>query len=143
MAVVEVTPFLMKDVVLTLTPAAPGTEGSFQKHVSQVEFVPSASQVDWKGLSPSAVFTFPTAATWTCNLSYAQDWSSPDSLSRFLYDHEGETVAATFEPTSGVGTSWAADLIIVPGSIGGTVDSVAVGTVALGVQGKPVPTAIP
>lgn len=143
MAVVDLAPFVLKDVIFKLTPAAPGVESEFQKHVSQVEFVPSPSVVTWKGLSPSAVYTFPTQATWQCNVSYAQDWNGTESLSRFLFDHEGETIPCVFEPVNGSGTSWAADIVIVPGSIGGTVDAVGVGTVALGVQGRPVPTAIP
>lgn len=143
MPVVDVVPFVLKDVIFKLTPVAPGVESEFQKHVSQVEFVPSPSTVNFKGLSPDAVFTFPTQATWVCNVSYAQDWSTPESLSRFLFDNEGKTIPCTFEPVNGIGTRWAADLVIVPGSIGGTVDAVGIGTVALGVQGRPVPSPIP
>lgn len=139
--VIEVQPVVLTDVIFKL--GAAGSENEYQKHVSQVEFVPTASTVVWKGLSPSAVFTFPTKATWVVNVSYAQDWDTTDSLSRYLFDHEGETIPAIFEPVNGVGTSWAAEVVVVPGSIGGTIDTVGVGTVALGVNGRPVPTPIP
>lgn len=130
--VIEVVPIVLKDVLLQL-----GPDGEYQKHVSGVEFVPTASAVNWKGLSPSAVFSDIGAATWVCNLSFAQDWVTPDSLSRYLFEHEGETVDAVFEPKLG-GPGFTAKLVVTPGSIGGAVDSVAVSTVGLGVSGRPV-----
>ena len=131
MTQIPVEPIILKDVVLTL-----GTD-TYEKHVSQVEFTPAASIVNWKGLSPASVFAFPTAAVWSCTLAYAQDWKTTDSLSRYLYDNEGEQVAASFKPVSGSGGTWSADLLIIPGAIGGTVDQVAVATVTLGVLGRP------
>lgn len=124
----------LKDVVLSFgtDPTAP----DFARHVSQVEFTPSTSQVSWQGMSPDATVTDVTSATWVCALAYAQDWDSVESLSQYLYDNEGETVAATFEPKRG-GRAWTADLVIVPGSIGGTVGAIAVGSVTLGVKGRP------
>lgn len=130
MADVALAPILLTDVLLTL-----GTN-DYEGSVSSVEFVPSSNIVTWKGMTPSASYSFPTTATWQCNLSYAQDWETTNSLSRYLFDHEGETVTATFEPKNG-GAGFTATLIIVPGSIGGAVDAVAVAQVSLGVQGKP------
>lgn len=131
MVQIAVNPFLMKDCLLTVATS------DYAKHVSAVEFVPTASPVTWKGLTPTSVFTFGTNATWVCNLSYAQDWETTDSLSRYLYDHEGEEIEVVFEPVTD-GSSITATLIIQPGSIGGAVDSVAVSSVSLGVKGKPV-----
>lgn len=131
MANVTLAPILLSDVKLTL-----GTD-DYQGSVSAVEFVPSTNIVTWKGMTPGASYSFPTTATWQANLTYAQDWATDNSLSRYLFDHEGETVEATFEPKNG-GPSFEATLIIVPGSIGGQIDTVAVAQVSLGVQGKPV-----
>jgi len=130
MAQIAVNPFMMRDCVLTVA------ADSYEKHVSAVEFVPSGSVVNWKGLTPDAVFSYGTNATWVCNLSYAQDWATADSLSRYLFENEGDEIAVTFEPVAG-GPGVSATLIITPGSIGGAVDSVAVSTVSLGVKGKP------
>lgn len=135
MAQVTVSPIILRDVLLSFT-TGESTTAEFEKHVSQVQFDPTSSVVNWKGLNPEAVFSFGTASTWTCTLAYAQDWETADSLSQYLYDHEGEEIPVTFEPKSG-GAGWTATLIIAPGSIGGTVDSVAVATVTLGVKGKP------
>ncbi|WP_349902606.1 hypothetical protein [Parafrigoribacterium humi] len=135
MAQIAVNPFLMKDCLLTVAAS------DYAKHVSAVEFVPTSSVATWKGLTPDSVFSFGSNATWVCNLTYAQDWSTADSLSRYLYDHEGEEIEVVFEPVAG-GPSVTATLIITPGSIGGAVDSVAVSTVGLGVKGKPVLEAV-
>ena len=124
-------PFTLKDVLLNI-----GAD-SYEKQVSSVEFVPTASVTTWKGLNPTAVFTDVSTATWVANLSFAQDWETPNSLSRVLYDSEGQTKAVSFKPKSGTGPTWNAVLVITPGSIGGAVDSTAVATVSLGVQGRP------
>jgi hypothetical protein len=130
MTVIGIQPFVMKDCTLKID------SDNYEANVSQVEFVPSTSQVTWKGLTPTAVFTDSGAPTWVCTLAYAQDWESTDSLSQYLMDHANEKVTAVFEPKVG-GASFTADVIIAPGNIGGTVDGVAVGTVTLGVDGAP------
>lgn len=131
MAAVAVSPIILTDVLFQVE------SDEYQAHVSSVEFVPSSSPVTWKGLTPSAVFSFGTTATWTCNLTFAQDWATANSLSRYLFTNEGEEIDVTFEPVSG-GPGFTATLIVTPGSIGGSVDSVAVSTVTLAVKGKPV-----
>lgn len=130
MATIAVDPFLMGDCTLTVE------LDNYEAHVSQVEFAPTSNTVTWKGLTPSSVFSFGSAATWLCNLTYAQDWSTPASLSRYLFEHEGEEIDVVFEPKAG-GPSVSATLIVSPGSIGGQVDAVATSQVALGVKGKP------
>ncbi len=131
MAAINVAPFVLKDVLLTV-----GTD-SYEAHVSQVEFTPSASTQTWQGLTPASVHTDMSTATWTCTLAYAQDWETANSLSRYLYDNEGQTKSVVFRPKSGTGPSFEADIIITPGAIGGTVNSFATATVTLGVKGKP------
>ncbi len=131
MAVIAVNPFVMKDVTLLIA------ADNYESNVSAVEFVPSASSVNWKGLTPTSTFSDVGTATWVCNLSFAQDWASATSLSRYLFEHEGAAVACEFSPIAG-GPAFGGTLVITPGSIGGAVDSVAVATVSLGVQGRPV-----
>tara|TARA_R100000365_G_C2732152_1_gene62218 strand:- start:146 stop:565 length:420 start_codon:yes stop_codon:yes gene_type:complete len=131
MAQINVAPIILRDVLLRFSYGEGPTTSDFEKHVSQVELTPSASTVTWKGLTPTAVFTDTGFATWTCSLSFAQDWETTDSLSQFLYDHEGEKLDVLFEPVSG-GAGWESTITISPGAIGGSVDSVAVATVTLG-----------
>jgi hypothetical protein len=136
MAPVAVLPFVLKDATFLV-----GAD-NYEAHVSQVELTPSVSQLTWQGLTPSASFSDVSSPSWAATLSYAQDWTTPNSLSQYLQAHAGETIAATFTTNPGAG-SWAVDLIIAPGAVGGTVNAYAVATVTLGVSGEPVFTAVP
>lgn len=133
MAVIAVSPFVMKSVTLKV-----GAD-NYEAHVSQVEFTPSASQVNWKGLTPASTFSDVTTATWTCTLTYAQDWATVNSLSLYLHANEGASVVAEFVPVAGTAPKpkITATLLITPGAIGGTVDQYATASVTLGVSGKP------
>jgi len=140
MAVIEVRPFIMRNAIITF--GEPGDD--FAKAVSSAVLTPSTGSSEFKGLKPSAVFTFPQATLYTLDLSYAQDWASEVSLSRYLWDHKGEQVPFTVNPddqagvTPAVGsTSWSGTVALTSGGIGGDVDSVAVTTVSLGVIGEP------
>lgn len=130
MAQIAVQPIYLKDCVLSVA----GSD--FEKALSSVTFTPSVTTATFKGLEPTAVFTNVGSSTWMVDLAYAQDWDSAGSLSAYLYANEGAEVTLTFEPVSG-GSSWSADVIIVPGAVGGAVDSYAVATVSLPVQGRP------
>lgn len=131
MAQIAVNPLVLKDVVLSF-----GTD-SYEKHVSGVTFTPSSDTITWQGLTPDSKSTDVTAADWTCQLDYVQDWETEDSLSRFLFENEGEEIAATFKPRSGSGPSFTANLIVTPGAIGGVVNAYATTSVTLG-SDKPV-----
>lgn len=130
MADIAVQPFIMRDCLFQVE------SDNYEAHVSQVEFVPSSSTVRFKGLTPAANFPFGTVAEWVATLAYAQDWATEDSLSRYLHENEGATIDVEFTPVNG-GPNVTATLTVTPGSIGGTVDAVAVATVSLG-STKPV-----
>lgn len=133
MAVLTPKPLVLKDVELTI---GSGTADDFRKYVSSVAFTPSSSSITWTGLGLNT-HTDVATATWTCDLTFVQDWESADSLSRYLYDNEGETVPVTFRPKSGVGPSFTANISVTPGAIGGSVNAYAEATVSLG-SDKPV-----
>lgn len=132
MAQIAVNPLFMKDVVFEV-----GTD-SYEKHVSSVVITPATSPATWKGLNPEATFTNVGAATWTVDISFAQDWETANSLALYLFNNQGETKTVTFKPQSGSGPSVDIDVIIVAGSIGGSIDSFAETTVSLPGQGQPV-----
>lgn len=141
--IVPVSPFILKNAIVAF--GTPGSDNDFAKAVSSATLTPSGGVTPFKGLKPDAVFTFPQSVTWTLDLEFAQDWSADDSLSRYLFDHQGETITATLnadDRTTGT-TSWALNVAIVPGAVGGPVDSVATATVSLGVVGAPIPTTTP
>ncbi|WP_024357801.1 hypothetical protein [Leucobacter chironomi] len=131
MTQIAVNPFQLTDCLFTVE------SDNYEAHVSKVEFVPTSTSAQFKGMTPSAAYTFAGTPTWVCNLTFAQDWNTPDSLSRYLFEHTGESIDVTFEPQKG-GPAITATLTAQPGSIGGDVDAVATSSVALGVVGKPV-----
>lgn len=131
MAVIAVSPFILRDCTFAVA------ADNYEAHVSKVEFVPSSSIVTWKGLTSTSVFSKTSSATWVCNLDYAQDWATADALSRYLFENEGDEIVVVFTPVSGSGDTITATIQIAPGTIGGAVDTVGVGSVSLGVNGKP------
>lgn len=132
MAQITPTPLMMKDCLFQLEAAG----DTYEKAITAVKFTPSASPVTLTAVAPGATYSDTPLATWVCDLTFAQDWADTDSLSRYLYDHEGDSVACTFEPITG-GATITATLIITPGAIGGDVSAYALSTVQLGVVGKP------
>ena len=134
MTAIAVQPIVLKDVDLKIE------ADNYEAHVSAVTINPTTATVRWKGLTPAATFSDSTAPEWTANIEYAQDWVTDNSLSFYLFEHQGETVTAVFMPKKGSGLpKWTLDLVIAPGPIGGTVDQYMTGSVALGVSGQPVP----
>jgi hypothetical protein len=133
MATIAVTPIVLKDAIVSID------ADDYAAAVSVVTLTPTAQVINFTGLKPGAVFSDVSQATWACGLTFAQDWGVETSLSRYLFDHEGETVDAVIASQDGIGTSWEVSLIITPGAIGGTVNQVPTSTVTLGVQGRPVP----
>lgn len=131
MADIAVNPFDLKDVDFLVA------ADNYKAHLSAVRLEPSSSTSTWKGLAPAAVFTFGTKATWTCVTEFAQDWTTVDSFSQYLLEHEGEEVEVTFRPRSGE-TGFTVTLILAAPPIGGTVDQPATGSVTHGCKGKPV-----
>lgn len=140
MTLLTVQPFTMKDCLMTIE------VDDYARHVSSVQFVPTVKtdEVEWQGLTPDATFTDESSPveSWVCNLSYAQDWQTEDSLSQYLDDNAGTTKTAVFEPQRGEGSRFTADITIVRGPVGGDVKTVAVGTVSMK-STKPVRSDIP
>lgn len=128
---IDVEPIILQDCIIEID------GDDFAAAISTAELTPTASTVNFKGLKRTSTHTFPTVATWALNLTFAQDWVAPDSLSNYLFDNEGETKAAKLKPQSGVGPSFEVNVVITPGSVGGAVDTVAVSTITLGVSGRP------
>lgn len=133
MAAISVVPIILNDVVIK------NTSNEWQAHVSQVTFTPTSSVVRWKGMTPASNHVFGTLAEWTVALDFAQDWETADSLSMYLLEHETERETWTFEPKAD-GASFASNVVLTPGGIGGQVDSVATSSATLACT-KPVRSA--
>lgn len=128
MATITVEPIVLKNALLSI-----GLD-NYEKHVSSVELVPAPNAQTFHGLGDNSN-VIAGKTTWTANISFAQDWKTVDSLSKYLFNNQGQTKTMTFSPENGVGDAFAATVLIQPGSIGGAVDSIAVTTVTLPIQG--------
>lgn len=129
MTTIAVEPIVLKSSLFTV-----GTD-DYQKATSTVEFVPSPVSQNFDGLGDNHV-VIAGKTKWMANVSFAQDWSTPNSLSRYLFTHQGEVIDVLFQPVDGVGDTFAASVLIQPGSIGGKVDSIAETTVSMPVSGQ-------
>lgn len=140
MPVMPVKPLVFKDIELIIG-AAGATEVAdadpdFRKHVDNVTCTPTSSTITWTGLGLNT-FTDVQTATWAMTLGGAQDWDSPNSLARFLYENEGDTRPYELRPRAGSGPSFKGSLVVTPGAIGGAVNAVAPFSVTLGLTGRP------
>ena len=133
MAQIAAEVYVLKDALLKVD------ADNYEKHVSSVTFTPNTSQLNWQSITPSGAFSDSTSPTWTCAISYAQDWKTANSLSQYLLANSGESKTVVFYPLGdGIGMpTFTATLKIVPGPIGGDVNTVQVGTVTMGVVGAP------
>lgn len=139
MAVIDVKPIRLSNAKLNIKSGATDV-GDFEKHVSNVLLSPTTGAVNWTGLGGNT-HQFPTATVWVLTLDYAQDWSATTSLSRYLLENAGKTVTITLTPAGGVisasNPGFVVTATLVPGPIGGAVDTVSVGQVSLPVDGAP------
>jgi hypothetical protein len=113
---------------------------NYEAHVSSVAFTPSATVQNWTGAAGNS-HSDTSIATWVCGLTFAQDWETPNSLSLYLLNNEGEHVEVEFSPLE-TGPNIAATIILTPGAIGGDIGTYGTATVSLGVDGKPVYSAV-
>lgn len=131
MTSIAVAPLFLKDYTLKVA------ADNYEKAVSGVLFTPSTTTSEWHGPIGSD-FTDVMVTGWTVQIDYAQDWRTPGSFSRYLHAHQGETVNMEFVPSSDPDEpSFTADIVVVPGPIGGTTRSPATASVTCGVQGTP------
>lgn len=139
MVAIAVAPFVLKDALFQV-----GTD-NYESSVSSVKFTPQLSPVTWQGLTPASAFSDAANPVWTCTISYAQDWKTANSLAQYLLTNAGQQKVVVFKPQGATtGTPiFTATMIMVPGEIGGDVNTVQVSSVTMGVVGAPVKTANP
>lgn len=129
MANITTPPYVVRDAVITF-----GSD-NFQASIKSARLVPTSSSTVEKGMTPSAVYTLTSSASWTLELEFFQGYDSTD-LTVKLFNEEGEEETFVVEPIAG-GAGFSGTVILTPAAIGGAVDQTAVSSVTLGVQGKP------
>lgn len=112
---------------------------NYEAHVSAVTLTPSATAQNWRG-ADGVNHAATGDAAWTCQLDYAQDWETPNSLAIYLLNNEGLAKDVEFFPLE-TGPKFTATIIITPGPIGGAVDAYGTASATCGVEGRPLFTA--
>lgn len=133
MAVVGLQPISLRDAVLTIA------ADDFTAAVGEVSFVP---EVDYEWL-PVGFGGYqvpaPSGTRWVAMIGYAQDVDTPGGLTRYLLGNAGQVRAVVFTPRAAGAAQVSADVLIIPGKVGGTAgDGPLVAQVTLPVLGDPV-----
>lgn len=136
MAQIAVKPILLNDVDLLL-----GAD-NYEAHVSKAELVPNTPTAKFKGMTPSSSKNVVGTPDWMFNIDHAQDHETALALSLYLLANVGKEVTVKMKPKKPASPATAAmytfTIVVVPGSIGGAVDTVATSSVSLPVDGQPV-----
>lgn len=123
---------------LTLSSALVGTD-DYTAHISAFEFQPNqptSSVTDIAG----TVTNFGGKSGYALAIGLFQDWETANSLSLYLFDHDGEDMATSITVPGG---TWAATVVAAAPHIGGTGNQPATSSLTLQVKGKPVFTPTP
>lgn len=95
-------------------------DDEYTAHLNQAEFVSTAPTSSWTDLD-GKVYPFGGESAWQLTWAGAQDWETVNSLSLFLYEHDGETVEVSIDLPGGKTAT--ADVIVAATNIGGTINS--------------------
>lgn len=108
-------------IALTEGGLATGAQMECQITSAELQPQPQYQTIPATGCAPAA--QSPGRTGWQLVLNWLQDWSKPadESLSRFLFDHDGEEVWVELEPVAGDATVGAVvHTFAVSGGFGGT-----------------------
>lgn len=133
MATIALATYVLKACLLQIA------ADNYEKHVASATFTPSVNDVTWKGIDGSVVRDQGTPE-WSLTLDYAQDWTTTNSLAKYLAANTGLQKTLIFSPQgSATGKPKVTiDAIIKPGPIGGKVDELQTASVTLVCVGQPV-----
>ena len=137
MPIVKPALAVLKDATINIKIGA-AVADDFAPAVSNILITPTTSAATFQGVGIDASFTDQSTATWAVQLTYAQDWDSTKSLSRYLLDNEGKQAVFEFRPRD-KSAGFSVTATITPGAIGGAVNGFPTSTSNMGVIGKPVP----
>jgi hypothetical protein len=126
---------MVRDGTLTLGPTATSTDVSCQVSGATIKATPDPKTLT----TMCGKSTVPGVTTFTLEVTAAQDWAV-DGISSYLMDNDGQLVDFTLTPSAAAAPSATGQCWVVPGDFGGQVGEIAVLSVTMGVEGKPVIT---
>lgn len=129
MVAIAPVPILMNNAVLKV-----GAD-NYEKSVSTAKLTPVTPVAKFKGISGDTVQSAGKPA-WTLTLTFAQDWLTVNSLSKYLNANAGTTKTIELTPSTG-STKATVTALIIDGDMGGDVDATTLATVVLEIVGQP------
>lgn len=129
MATIPIQPLMLKDAVLTVA------SDDFTAAFTSVTFEPSP-EWEWVDVFLGPSVPMLSRVRWVCRLGYLQDLTTFDSWTRYIDDNTGTTATLTFTPESG-GDGVVADVLLIPGNVGGGATEQLSAEVSLPVVGAP------
>jgi len=104
--------------------------------ITNVVFTPTTPTLTHKGIS-GKVASSVGATEWTVTFDYAQSYDTAGSLALKLFNDAGKTATAVFKPEAAGAATITATVTLLPGNLGGAIDSAATSSVTLPIDGKP------
>lgn len=131
-------PIILNDVVLKIE------ADNYEASVNKMRLVPNTTVAKWKGMTPGSAVNMAADPEWVLELGFAQDHDTANSMSLYLAANIGQekTIAIKTKKPAGAATNstYTVKALILPGPVGGDIDTTAVGDVSLPVNGQPVRT---
>lgn len=130
MANIAADPFYLQNATLKLG------DDNYEATVSSATLTPSSSSSVWRAINGDA-HTLASKASWTLDLTFAQDHETVKSLSLYAFDHELEEIAFEVRPKGTGHSGYQGVCILTPGAIGGPSDGTLEASASFPVLGKP------
>lgn len=121
----------LREAVLTIA------ADDYTAAVNEVTLVPEVLFTWSQSLGQRTATPVPVGVRWTLTIGYAQDFTTADALAIYLVEHAAQRKTITFTPVSG-GRTITADVMVIPGQLGGPSGEILTATAVLPLFGEPV-----
>lgn len=128
MSTIGLAPIRMREATLAIE------ADDYTTSIDQVIFTPQPEILWETDLSTTDASPHLVRTVWSLSLGYAQDFTTPLSLSMYLIEHAGQQKTVTLEIP---GRVVAATVLIVPAQLGGVVNQIPAAVVTLPMYGQP------
>lgn len=108
-------------------------DDNYEAAVDSLTFTPSSSRSSWVG-GDGGSYTASSIATWEVGVGFAQDFVTPEGLTRYLLENEGKAETIEYTPQDGNPESPLVRSVVTlsPGMFGGSVNNWAGSTATFG-----------
>ena len=128
MSAIGLAPIRMREATLAIE------ADDYTTSINQVIFTPQADVAWERPLATEDFAPYVLGVKWSVALGFAQDLTTPGSLSTYLIEHAGQQKVVTFEIP---GRVIAAAVLILPAQFGGVANQIPAAVVTMPLYGQP------